>query len=41
MINIFMASLIVFEIIVDLLHFVVLRKKPFDSCPAGYHGDDT
>jgi hypothetical protein len=27
------------EIVVELLHFVVLRKKPFDSCAAGYHGD--
>jgi hypothetical protein len=26
---------------VDLLHSVVLRNKPFDSCSAGYHGDDT
>jgi len=37
--NIFMSSLIMPEIVVDLLHFVVLRIKPFDSCAAGYHGD--
>ena len=34
-----MSSLIMPEIVVDLLHFVVLRIKPFDSCAAGYHGD--
>jgi hypothetical protein len=39
--NIFLSSLIMLETVVDLLHSVVLRKEPFDSCAAGYHGDDT
>jgi hypothetical protein len=36
-----MASLIMIEIVVDLLHFGDLRKKPFDSCAADHHGDGT
>jgi len=32
--NIFMSSLIMTQIVVDLLNFVILRTKSFDSCAA-------